>query len=112
MRQRTRCVRTFQELTSVLDLIGPVPEIDAGEDVLGMPATFVAATIDLQMGDLLKNRRSSQIFSVCGAPDIAVTWLDEEAEDDTPRWRVKLRGLGVFDPITLRPHHAAGDDVP
>ena len=41
-----------------------------------------------------------------------MTWLDEEAEDDTPRWQVKLLGLGVFDPITLRPHHAAGDDVP
>ena len=45
-------------------------DIDAGEDVLGLPATFVAATMDLQMGDLLKNQRSSQIFSVCGAPDI------------------------------------------
>jgi adenine-specific DNA-methyltransferase len=60
-------------------------DIDAGEDALGLPATFVAATMDLQMGDLLKNQRSSQIFSVCGAPDIAVTRLDEAAEDGTPR---------------------------
>ncbi len=87
-------------------------DIDAGEDVLGLPATFVAATMDLQMGDLLKNQRSSQIFSVCGAPDIAVTRLDEPAEDGTSRWQVKLLGLDVFDPITMEPHHAAGDDVP
>ena len=41
-------------------------DIDAGEDVLGLPATFVAATMDMQMGDLLKNQRSSQI-SRCAA---------------------------------------------
>ena len=66
-------------------------DIDAGEDVLGLPATFVAATMDLQMGDLLKNQRSSQIFSVCGAPDVDVTRLDDPAEDGTPRWQVTLR---------------------
>ena len=87
-------------------------EIDAGEDVLGLPATFVAATMDLQMGDLLKNQRSSQIFSVCGAPDVEVMRLDEAADDGTPRWQVKLRGLDVFDPTTMQSHHAAGDDVP
>jgi adenine-specific DNA-methyltransferase len=37
-------------------------EIDAGENVLGLRATFVAATMDLRMGDLLKNQRSRQIF--------------------------------------------------
>ncbi len=78
-------------------------DIDAGEDALGLAATFVAATMDLQMGDLLKNQRSSQIFSVCGAPDIAVTRLDEATEDGTPRWQMKLLGLDVFDPITTPP---------
>ena len=87
-------------------------ELDAGEDVLGLPATFVAATMDLQMGDLLKNQRSSQIFSVCGAPDVAVIRLEEAAQDGTPRWQVKLRGLDVFDPVTMQTHHANGDDVP
>src|SRR5512144_824741 len=38
------------------------------EAALGIPATWVAATPDLLMGDLLKTMRSSQIFSVCGAP--------------------------------------------
>ncbi len=87
-------------------------DIHAGEDVLGLPATFVTATMDLQMGDLLKHQRSSQIFSVCGAPDIAVTRLEETDDDGTPRWQVKPLGLDVFDPITMQPYHRNGDDVP
>ncbi len=38
--------------------------------VVGIPATYVQATPDLMMGDLLKNMRSSQIFSVCGLPEV------------------------------------------
>jgi hypothetical protein len=57
--------------------------------------------MDLQMGDLLKNQRSSQTFSVCGAPDVAVVRLDEAAGDGTPRWHVALHGLDVFDPNTI-----------
>lgn len=86
--------------------------IDGGEDVLGLPATYVATTMDLHMGDLLKNQRSSQIFSVCGSPDVEIVKLPEPADDGTPRWQVKLLGLDVFDPITMETHHAAGDDVP
>src|SRR5205807_7440815 len=41
-------------------------------DVVGVPATYVQATPDLLMGDLLKNLRSSQIFSVCGLPEIKI----------------------------------------
>ena len=39
---------------------------------VGVPATYVQATPDLLMGDLLKNMRSSQIFSVCGLPEVEV----------------------------------------
>jgi hypothetical protein len=41
-------------------------------EVVGVPATCVQATPDLLMGDLLKNLRSSQIFSVCGLPEIQI----------------------------------------
>ena len=41
-------------------------------EVMGVPATYVQATPDLMMGDLLKNMRSSQIFSVCGQPETKV----------------------------------------
>ena len=46
--------------------------IEKCADVVGISATYVEATMDLQMGDLLKNMRSSQIFSVCGLPDITL----------------------------------------
>lgn len=91
-------------------------EIEGGEDALGLPATFVTATMDLQMGDLLKTQRSSQIFAVCGLPEIAVTRLPEAADDGTPRWQVRLVALDVFDPVTMKTGPEAGSrsggDVP
>jgi adenine-specific DNA-methyltransferase len=46
--------------------------VDNCTEVVGVPATYVQATPDLLMGDLLKNMRSSQIFSVCGMPEVKV----------------------------------------
>ena len=80
--------------------------IQSCDEVMGVPATYVQATMDLNMGDLLKNMRSSQIFSVCGLPDVAVT------KQTDGRYQVELKGLDVFDPITMENHHAKGDDVP
>lgn len=80
--------------------------IQSCEDAMGVAATYVQATMDLNMGDLLKNMRSSQIFSVCGLPDVAVT------KDTNGRYQVELVGLDVFDPISMENHHAKGDDVP
>lgn len=87
-------------------------ELDAGEDALGLPASRVTMTHDVLMGDLLKTQRSSQIFAITGSPEIAVTRLPEAAEDGTPRWQVRLLGLDTFDPVTVKPHHLNGDDVP
>ncbi len=87
-------------------------EIDAGEDVLGLPASRVTVTHDLLMGDLLKTQRSSQIFAIAGSPEVAVIPLPDAAEDDTPRWQVRLLGLDTFDPTSIKPHHLNGDDVP
>ena len=42
--------------------------VDQCEAVIGLAATYVQATPDLLMGDLLKNMRSNQIFGVCGLP--------------------------------------------
>ena len=80
--------------------------IEISERALGVPATYVQASPDLTMGDLLKNMRSSQVFSVCGLPDVRV----ERAEDRT--YRVHLLGLDVFDPTTMETDHRAGADVP
>ena len=46
--------------------------IEKCSEVVGLSSTYVQATPDLMMGDLLKNMRSSQIFSVCGLPEISV----------------------------------------
>lgn len=74
---------------------------DAGK--IGLSATYVQATPDILMGDLLKNMRSSQIFSVCGHPDVALVTVptpDDGIKGQT-YYEVTLRGLDVFDPVTM-----------
>ncbi len=80
--------------------------IEHCEKVFNVPATYVQATPDLMMGDLLKNMRSSQIFSVCGQPEIKVHRTKEK------KYQVELLGLDVFDPITMEVTHRNGGDVP
>jgi adenine-specific DNA-methyltransferase len=84
---------------------------------IGIPCVYLQATMDLQMGDLLKNMRSSQVFSVCGLPDIEL----RPAPGAKPKggkkagldlWEVELLGLDTFDPATMEPAHLAGGDVP
>lgn len=75
-----------------------------------IPATYVQATPDLLMGDLLKNMRSSQIFSVCGLPEVEVVPVKKKGEPD--RFQVTLLGLDVFNPITMQSESRKGNDVP
>ncbi|MFN5028822.1 MAG: site-specific DNA-methyltransferase [Burkholderiales bacterium] len=101
--------------------------IETCDEVVGIAATYVQATPDLLMGDLLKNMRSSQIFSVCGMPEIALRKVDapktEEAiranvskakasERDEQWYAVELIGLDVFDPVTMKVDHRSGKQVP
>jgi adenine-specific DNA-methyltransferase len=85
---------------------------DAGK--IGLPATYVQATPDLMMGDLLKNMRSSQIFSVCGQPDVQVSDVPvpEGGIPGQSYHEVKLNGLDVFDPVTMEIDTRGGLDVP
>ncbi|MEW6211501.1 MAG: site-specific DNA-methyltransferase, partial [Acidobacteriota bacterium] len=78
-------------------------------EVAGVPATYAQATPDLMMGDLLKNLRSSQIFSVAGLPEIKIHRVKEKGAN---RYQVELLGLDVFDPVTMELDHRRGDDVP
>jgi adenine-specific DNA-methyltransferase len=85
--------------------------IDKSAEVVGIPATYVQATPDLMMGDLLKNMRSSQIFSVCGLPEIEVRKV--KSKNGAPKqYEVELLGLDVFDPVEMVNHKSRGDDVP
>lgn len=86
--------------------------IEKNADMGGVPTTYVQATHDLMMGDLLKNMRSSQIFSVCGMPEIKLRKLKTKGKDGAPQYEVKLLGLDVFDPSTMETEHRSGNDVP
>lgn len=82
------------------------------EAAMGIPATYVAATMDLQMHDLLKTTRASQIFSVTGAPEIKLTKLAKKSRDGDELYQVELLGMDVFDPVTMENTHRSGGDVP
>jgi adenine-specific DNA-methyltransferase len=85
---------------------------------IGIGCVYLQATMDLQMGDLLKNMRSSQVFSVCGLPDVKVARASSPRTPSTsggtpaPLWQVELLGLDTFDPATMEPSHLRGEEVP
>ena len=73
---------------------------------MGTPATYVQATPKLIMGDLLKSLRSSQIFRVCGVPEVEIHQLG------VGKRQVELLGLDVFHPVTMEVEHRRGECVP
>jgi adenine-specific DNA-methyltransferase len=85
--------------------------VEQAEAAVGIAATYVQATPDLVLGDLLKTMRSSQVFSVCGLPEIAVKQV-KAAKGEPVRWHVTLVGLDTFDPATMEAEHLPGGDVP
>jgi adenine-specific DNA-methyltransferase len=86
--------------------------IEKCDSVVNIPATYVMATPDLIMSDLLKNTRSSQVFSVCGMPEAELRRVKAKEKDDRIKYEVELLGMDVFDPTTLEVNHRKGDDVP
>ncbi|MFO7956074.1 MAG: site-specific DNA-methyltransferase [Candidatus Brocadiia bacterium] len=80
--------------------------VEECEEAVGVPASYVQMTLDLVMGDLLKNMRSSEIFSVCGLPEVEV-----RAAGDG-KYEAELLGMDTFDPATMETEHRDGDDVP
>jgi adenine-specific DNA-methyltransferase len=86
--------------------------IDKGEEAMGIAATYVAATPDILMGDLLKTMRSSQIFSVCGLPEIRIEKAPPREASDPDKYIVTLLGLDTFNPSTMDAESVEGDDVP
>jgi adenine-specific DNA-methyltransferase len=86
--------------------------IESCDQAVGIAATYVQATPDLLMGDLLKNMRSSQIFSVCGLPEIRISRKGAKEAKDAKEYQVELLGFDVFDPVTMEVKSRKGDDVP
>jgi adenine-specific DNA-methyltransferase len=79
-----------------------------GSDV---EAWYVQATPDLIMGSLLKTTRASQLFSVCGLPDVDVRRAPA-AKGEPAKWIVQLRGVDTFDPSTMETRSVKGTEVP
>lgn len=85
--------------------------VGEAEAALGIPATYVAATPDLVLGDLLKTMRSSQVFSITGLPEVKVEKA-KTPKGDPQRYQVSLLGLDTFDPATMETDHKSGEMVP
>ncbi len=87
--------KSYSHLYVIGFAIQPVARtlVDNCEAVAGTPATYVQATPDLMMGELLKNMRSSQIFSVCGLPEVRLRRA--KGGKDEP---------GTRQPARARPH--------
>jgi adenine-specific DNA-methyltransferase len=73
--------------------------------VAGLHVHFANVAPDVLVGDLLKTTRASQIFTVFGQPDVRV----EEQKDGT--YRVELRGVDIYDPLTGEVRSMQGKDV-
>lgn len=86
--------------------------VEKSADAMGIPATYVQATPDLVMGDLLKSMRSSQIFSVCGLPEIAVRRVKPQDKTDPERYQVELLGVDTFDPVEMEVTSLTGGRIP
>jgi adenine-specific DNA-methyltransferase len=74
-------------------------------------AWYIQATPDLVMGSLLKTTRASQLFSVCGLPDVEVKRALKK-KDEPEKWTAHLRGVDSFDPSTMETRALKGLDVP
>ncbi len=73
--------------------------------------TYISVTPDVNMSDLLKTNRTSEIFSVTGLPDVRLV-KDEPKPDGTPQYRVVVRGLDVFLPASMETEAIEAENLP
>jgi len=79
--------------------------------VAGLQVHFANVAPDVLVGDLLKTTRASQIFTVFGQPDVALTPVPSPARGRGELYTVELRGVDVYDPLTGEVHSTRGKDV-
>ena len=79
---------------------------------LRIRCTYVAVTPDVAMSDLLKTSRASEIFSVTGLPDFEIKAAAKKNDAGATLYQVKLAGLDIFDPATLKEESIDGENVP
>lgn len=81
---------------------------------LKIPTTYVAVAHDVEMTDLLKTNKASEIFSVTGLPDITMEKVEKGQEDDskTRLYRVVIKGLDIFRPDTMETEAVDAGNLP
>jgi adenine-specific DNA-methyltransferase len=85
--------------------------------VVGLQVHFANIAPDVLVGEesgepLLKANRASQIFTIFGQPDVALTPAPSPAEGRGEQtYIVELRGVDIYDPLTGEVHSARGGDV-
>ncbi|SIQ81655.1 adenine-specific DNA-methyltransferase [Aromatoleum tolulyticum] len=77
-----------------------------------LPCSFITVTPDVLMSDLLKTTRASEIFSVTGLPDVDVIELAQPSPSGAKLFRVRLKGLDIFNPATLETEAVEGENLP
>lgn len=104
-------LKNYSRLVAIGFAIEPAARksMDDMENLSRIPAVYIQASPDLIMGDLLKNMHSSQIFAVCGLPDVDVSGVKQQGE---VLYQVRLCGLDVFNPVNMKTYHMEGNDVP
>ena len=77
--------------------------IDKG--VHGRELQFAHAAPDILVGDLLKTRKTTRLFTAYGAPDVVVHGEKDGAV------AIELAGVDLYDPTTGETRHSSGEDV-
>ncbi len=77
--------------------------IDSG--VHGRELQFANAAPDILVGDLLKTKKTTRLFTTFGAPDVKVEAADTECI------KVTLSGVDLYDPNTGETNHKSGEEV-
>lgn len=78
---------------------------------LKIPTTYVSVAPDVAMSDLLKTTKASEIFSITGLPDVTLEKTGK-AKDETPQYRVVIKGLDIFRPDTMETEEVSADNLP
>ena len=73
---------------------------------MGIPTKCVEISYDMTMDDLLKKSKKSEIFTITGAPDVA---LERIGKDE---FRVRMNGLDTYRFEDGRPKPIKGEDLP
>ena len=73
---------------------------------MGIPTQCVEVAYDMEMNDLLKTSKESEIFTITGAPDVT---LEKVGEDE---FRVIMNGLDTYGFDDGKPKSISGKDLP